>query len=497
MERPQYDLRLERDYIAAGWWADDTLPKWLARHVRERPAAPALVCQESIVTWAQLENRALCTASALRARGVESGDVVAVQLPNTAEFVLSYLAIARLGAVMCTLHMPYRGAEVQALMRHSGARLAICLPQAKDMFEGRGIAFAELQADTPLDAHPEPEAKDAFLLLYTSGTTAAPKGVAHPYRTMLGNARLGAPEHGLGEKSRVLCAAPLSHLYGLYSLHCAWAVGACTVLLPAFKPDELGSVIQHAKPTALWTAPAHVAACRGAGAFERYDWSSLELAIVSGSMAPPELIRFFAEKVPACAVTQLWGMTELQAGLYTRPGDPFEMSATSAGRPSPGTDVRLSEEGELQVRGPLLFSGYLDNPTETANAFTADGWFRSGDLAERRGDYFAITGRCKDVINRGGVKFNPAEVEMLLDAHPKIAQSAIVPMPDPVLGEKACAFITLRNAAEPVTLAQLVEYLLGKNIAKNKLPERLVVVPEMPLTPTRKIIKAKLPLTIA
>ncbi|HWI98191.1 MAG TPA: class I adenylate-forming enzyme family protein [Burkholderiales bacterium] len=485
----------EARYRAHGWWADDTLTRWLARHVRERPDAPALAFQDTVLSWKDVERRVLLVAAGLRARGVGPGDVVAVQLPNTPEFILGYLAIAHLGAVTCTLHMPYRGAEVQALMRHSGARLAICLPQSKEMFQGRGFAFADIENENgePLGSDfGEPGRSDPFLLLYTSGTTAAPKGVVHSYRTMLGNGRVSAPEHGLHEKSRVLCAAPLSHLYGLYSLHCAWAVGACTVLLPAFKPDELGSTVENLKPTALWTAPAHVAACRAAGAFERYDWSSLELAIVSGSIAPPALVRYFAEKLPRCAVTQLWGMTELQAGLYTRPGDPFEMSATSAGRPSPGTEVRLSSQGELEVRGPSLFSGYLNDPTEAAKAFAADGWFRTGDLGEARGKYFAITGRSKDLINRGGVKINPADVEMLLDSHPKVLQSALVPMPDPVLGEKACAFVSLKNPADPVSLEELVTYLMSKEIAKNKLPERLVIVAEMPLTPTRKIIKSRL-----
>jgi cyclohexanecarboxylate-CoA ligase len=482
----------EIHYRARGWWADDTLARWLARHVQERPDAPALVFHDVVFSWKDLEKSVLSTAAGLRARGIGRGDVVALQLPNTPEFILSYLAIARLGAVTCTLHMPYRGAEVQALMRHSGARLAICMPQSKQMFEGRGIAFAEIEALAPFHLESEAKPEDPFLLLYTSGTTAAPKGVVHPYRTMLGNGRVSAPEHGLHEGSRVLCAAPLSHLYGLYSLHCAWAVGACTALLPAFKPDELGSTVENFKPTALWTAPAHVAACRAAGAFERYDWSSLELAIVSGSIAPPALIRYFAEKLPRCAVTQLWGMTELQAGLYTRPGDPPEMSATSAGRPSPGTELRLSSQGELEVRGPSLFSDYLNDPTETRKAFTADGWFRTGDLGEARGEYFAITGRSRDLINRGGVKINPADVELLLDSHPKVLQSALVPMPDPVLGEKACVFITLKNPAQKVSLAELVDYLLGKGIAKNKLPERLVIVAEMPLTPTRKIVKSRL-----
>ena len=152
------------------------------------------------------------------------------------------------------------------------------------------------------------------------------------------------------------------------------------------------------------------------------------------------------------------------------------------------------------MRGPLLFSGYYKNEEATQTALTPDGWFRSGDLAEARsaspsdarGEYFAITGRCKDIINRGGVKFNPADVEMLPDSHPKVMQSAIVPMPDPVLGEKACVFITLKPGTSGVTLEELVQYLLEKKIAKNKLPERLVVVPEMPLTPTRKIIKGRL-----
>src|SRR5688572_27903453 len=136
---------MERGYIARGWRADDTLAKWLARHAGERPEEPALAFQDATLTWRQLEDRVLRIANGLQQRGVARGDIVAVQLPNIPEFILSYFAITRLGAVMCTLHMPYRGTEVQALMRHSGARLAICLPQSKEMFEGRGIAFAEIE----------------------------------------------------------------------------------------------------------------------------------------------------------------------------------------------------------------------------------------------------------------------------------------------------------------------------------------------------------------
>jgi cyclohexanecarboxylate-CoA ligase/acyl-CoA synthetase len=484
MERPRFDAQREREFITRGWWRDDTLPQWLARHAAERPDANAVVSSQGILTWKTLQQRVLKVAQCMRTRGVSHGDVVAVQLPNIAEFIIAYLAITRLRAVMCTLHMPYRGAEIEAILAHSQARL----------FLNSAAAVNELEEADPLTGdHPQPDPEEAFLLLYTSGTTASPKGVAHAYRTMLSNARLGAKEHRLTEHDRILSPAPFSHLYGLYSLHCAWAVGACTLLLPAFKPEDLAGVIQAQKATALWSAPAHIAACRAAGVFDQHDWSSLKLAIVSGSFAPPALIRELASTLPQCAVTQLWGMTELQAGLYTRPGDPLEWSASSAGRPSPGTEVRLSPDGEIQVRGALLFSGYFDNPAEDQTAFTADGWFCSGDLGEpREGGNIAITGRIKDIINRGGVKFNPLDVEKLLDSHPKILQSAIVPMPDPVLGEKACAFVTLRDPGDKVSLQEVVDYLLQKNIAKNKLPERLVLVPEMPLTPTRKIIKGRL-----
>jgi len=491
-----YDPERTRIYVENGWWAADTLTAWVARHAAERPDEAAVVFSNEIISWKSLQDRSLKFAEGLRRAGVARGEVVAVQLPNSVEFIVAFLAICRLGAVMCTLHMPYRGAEIEALVRHSRARLAICLPPAKEMFGGIGRTVSEIEIGSILSKEvPGPVAADPFLLLYTSGTTASPKGVPLNYHTMLSNARLSAPEHRLSAADRVLCAAPFTHLFGLYALHCAWSVGACSVLLPAFKPDDLSILIENQKPTALWTAPAHIAAVRAMGLFDKHDWSSLKLAIMSGSAAPSLLIKYFQEKTPSCAVTQLWGMTEMQAGLYTRPGDAPEVHAASAGRPSPGTEVRIAADGELQVRGCLLFPGYYDNEEANAAAFTTDGWFRSGDLASMDdAGNVSITGRSKDIINRGGVKFNPREVEDLLAMHPKVLMAAIVPMPDPVLGEKACAFVVSKPDSIAPSLDELTQYLLQKQIAKYKLPERLVLVAEMPLTPTRKIIKGRLKL---
>ena len=195
-------------------------------------------------------------------------------------------------------------------------------------------------------------------------------------------------------------------------------------------------------------------------------------------------------------------MTELQAGLYTRIGDGADLAARSAGRPSPGTEVRITdehgrevapgEEGELQARGPSVFAGYFANPEATAAAFTPDGWFRSGDTARMdAAGNVTLTGRLKDVINRGGVKYNPQEVELLIESLPAVAQCAIAPVADERLGERACCYVVPRPG-ETVTLEAICDFLLGKGVAKFKLPERLEVLGEMPVTPTRKVIKGRL-----
>ena len=200
---------------------------------------------------------------------------------------------------------------------------------------------------------------------------------------------------------------------------------------------------------------------------------------------------------------QLWGMTELAAGTYSYPDQDMEVGINSAGPAAPGNEIRVVDpetgeavsadtEGELQVRGSSVFPGYLDNPQANADAFTDDGWFRTGDLAViNQGGNLKITGRIKDVINRGGVKYNPAEIEEILLTDPKFVMVAIAPVPDASLGERACCFVQM-NPGESTDLEDICFLLKNKNISKNKWPERLIMVDEMPLTPTRKVIKNRL-----
>ena len=526
-EAMRFDGERAALYLECGWWSPaDTLSRWLVRAASQTPDAPAIAGDGQSLTYGELAARVAALAGGLKALGLGPGDVVAVQLPNRAEYLVSYLAICAIGGVMTTLYLPYRAAEMESLLGHSGARAFIGLAETGDFSPARAALglrsriaslehvvvlgdapdgarpFIDLTRVAPHDLSHGPVAADPFLLLYTSGTSARPKGVPLAYQGILGNARLGVPEHGITAADRIVSAAPFGHLYALYSFHLAMAAGATTVLLPAFTPPALAHVLEREAVTVLFAAPAHVAACLGGGLLEAGALSALRLAVLSGSAVAPHVAKGLQERMPNGHVTQLWGMTETQAGLYTRPGDPIETVAGSAGRPSPGTEVRVvgpddaepaaGEEGELHVRGPLLFPGYFHHPEADREAFSAGGWFRTGDLAvvDHEGNV-AITGRCKDVINRGGVKYNPRDIEDLLGAHPRVDMAAIVPVPDPVLGERACCCITVAGGPAP-TLEELCAYLDENGVSKTRWPERLEVVDTMPLTATRKIVKGKL-----
>ena len=508
----------------ARYWRDETLRDWLEQHAGQSPQRLAVIGPGASWRYAELHARALDLAAHFRALGIGRGDVVAIQLPNLPEFVLTYLATAYAGAILQTLHMPYRGAEIEQLLHHSGAKAIVCLGQGKDFNPAQAVLAMQPRlkqlahviavgpnppagalafgAKSPAATIAErPSAADEFVLLYTSGTVAAPKGVPVPYRNFLSNARLSAPELEIGPDSILLTAAPLSHLYGLFAVNLAFAAGAALALLPAFTPPALAEAIDAYKPTQLFTAPAHMTACLQAGLLTPERLRTLRFLQISGSACPPELAQTIQDMMPDGKVVQLWGMSELQAGAYNRPSDPHEARMTSAGRASPGTELRVmldgaplppGEEGELQVRGCSVFSRYRGNDAATADAFTADGWFRTGDLARMAADgNIRITGRLKEVINRGGVKFNPADIEALIDKHPAVLQCAIAPLPDPVMGERACCFAVLKPSAS-LSLDDIRAWLTQHGIGKTKWPERLEIVAEMPLTPTRKIKKAEL-----
>ncbi|MBV8511943.1 MAG: acyl--CoA ligase, partial [Xanthobacteraceae bacterium] len=505
--------------LKRGTWTNDTVARWLSRHAQATPHKPAIAWPGGTLSYAEAHERAMRLARAFVALGVSKGDVVAMQLANVPEFIIAYLATSLIGAVTCPMHMPYGATEMAPLLHHAGARLVVCGPPVgdrvpADIFRGLqqkvpGIAHivtvgppaaGTLSFDQLIDTGPFGDirtpgiAADPAILCFTSGTSAAPKAVGHNSYTMLANNRLCAPLYDLRADDVVLSGAPFTHAFGICIINFALSVGATQLLLPAFRPDLFVQTILNGRPTTLFTAPAHVAACLKAGLLDDVEFPSLRIATISGSSCPPQLAHALQQRMPNGKVMQMWGMTELFMGLNTRLEDAERVRCETIGRPTPEMEIRIVDDrdapvaedisGELQIRGPSVFSGYYNNREANADAFT-DGWFRTGDLASRDAEgNVRITGRLKDLINRGGIKVNPFDVEVLIDSHPDVMQCAIVPMPDEVMGEKACAFIVPRPGAS-VTLDEVCAWLRHHGIAKMKWPERVELISEMPMTPTR------------
>ena len=513
-------------FRAQGWWRDETLGGWLERCATSRGEHPAVLIARQSISYADLTARVAAFASGLHRIGIAPGDVVAVHLPNIPEFLIAWFAINARGAIMQTVHMPYGMREVEHMLRHSGAKAVIALSELRGRSPAAEIAALKLPgvavialgqqvsgthnygdlavagAANPIPPHAA-RATDPFLRLYTSGTTSAPKAVSVTYNHFLSNARMCAQEFGFRPDDRVLCLAPFTHLYGLYALELGYSVGATTCLLPMFAPPDFIAALVAMKPTVLIAGPAHIAACMQQRLFDGVDLSSLRFAILSGTNVPIPLSQAFEAMLPNGRVQQAWGMTELQFGACSRITDSTDVRFGTIGRATPGTQLRVAdpdsgqilapgETGELQVRGCSLFSGYVKNADATAASFTKDGWFRTGDLASMdAAGNVKLNGRIKELINRGGIKFNPSELEAAIATHPAVAQVAIAPVPDDILGERAACFVIL-NPNASFDFDTLKNFLAEKKFAKFTWPEQLEIVAEMPMTPTRKIVKPEL-----
>jgi cyclohexanecarboxylate-CoA ligase/acyl-CoA synthetase len=519
-------------FRAQGWWRDETRRDWLERHrAADRVAVRTF---DDTLSYADFAARVKAFAGALADAGIARGDVVAVHLPNIPEFLIAWLAINELGAIMQTLHVPYGVREIEHLLAHSGAKACLALAKLRERSPAADIAslrgrvpslrlviavggdvagtdsFAALMQRGATSAcdekggwQPTPiQASDPFMQLYTSGTTSSPKAVRVTFNHFLSNARMCAAELGITSEDRILCLAPYTHLYGLYTVQLGLATGATTCLLDLFTPPGFVRALEAFRPTILFAGPAHVAPCLQQNLFQGVDFSGLRVAVVTGSTVPASLSAAFEALLPDGKVLQAWGMTELQFGACSRPSDAREIRFETIGRATPGTELRVAdadgrvlphgETGELQVRGCSLFSGYEKNEEINTSSFTDDRWFRTGDLAsmDAQGNV-RLRGRTKELINRGGIKFNPIDMEIAIAGHPAVAQVAIAPLPDEVLTERAACFVILKPGAS-LSFDELKSFLAERQFAKFTWPEHLAIVADMPMTPTRKVMKADL-----
>jgi cyclohexanecarboxylate-CoA ligase len=524
---PTHPSPLADDYRRAGHWRGETL--W---RVFEATAARvcdriALVDGDARPTFGDLATCATRVAAGLASLGVRAGDVVSVQLPNWHETIVADLAIARLGAVLSPVLPIHRERELGFVLREAGSRVLVIpgrlrdcdhqdlvetvrrdAPALEHVIVVRDEPRAGAHAWTTLATDPAPapapagDADAVALLLYTSGSTADPKGVLHTHETLLAEARSLGPVHGITDADTTLMPSPLAHISGIvHALLVPCVFGTRAVLMERWDPARALALIASERVTYMVGAPTFLRDLAGHPDLAAHDVSSFRLFSCGGADVDPTLVREAAAKL-GCVAKRVYGSSEFPTVTTTGPDDPPARRIDSEGRPIGAAEIRLVDdagravaadvEGEVLARGPECFVGYRTAELN-AETFTPDGWLRTGDLGIVDADGFLrITGRKKDIVIRKGENISAREVEDLVATHPAVAEVAVVGVRDPAAGEIACAVVRLRASATAPTLADLTAHLLAQGLSKRKLPERLEIVTDFPRAPSGKILKRAL-----
>jgi cyclohexanecarboxylate-CoA ligase len=500
----------------------------LAARARTHPNATYLIegAREGgrSFTYAALARRAERMAVALGQLGVGPGDVVSWQLPNWVEGVALAAAIDRVGAVSNPIITIYREQEVGFICRQARSRVLVVPGQVRNV-DHRELAAAvrrsapdlehvltvraapaagqraleSLEDDptaplppTPLGPH------EVSAIFYTSGTTADPKGVLHTPSTLGAVHHFHAAMFGTSADERGLLQFPLAHIGGLVMFGLIpIANGASVVFMDGFDPALAVDLVERHQVTAAGGPPAVLQAMFAAPNFSPERMRSVRWSGSGAADVSPELIRETGQKMGALAYRS-YGMTECPMFTSGRRDDPENRRYGTDGRPVPGALARLVDEagrpvpagteGEIEAYGPQLCVGYLD--ARLNDAFTADGFFRTGDLAVADAEgYVRITGRRKDIIIRKGENLSAKGIEDELAAHPAVADVAVVGVPDRDSGERVCACVVLRPGAAPLGLAQVREFMVGRGVMRQKIPEQLEQLDELPRNATGKVRK--------
>ncbi|MCD6682292.1 MAG: AMP-binding protein [Burkholderiaceae bacterium] len=512
---------------ALGYWEDITLWEMLLRSAERSPGGTAIVHGERIVPYRELVARSESLARHLLARGLRPLDRVVVQIHNVPEFVFAFFGLVRAGIIPVLALPAHRHSELSHFVRHAKAR-ALFIPDVVRGFDYRPLADElrvecetlehvfvagdALDGQVPLDslldngpanvALPALDPSEVALMLLSGGTTALPKLIPRTHNDYVLNAKASGRVAQIDESSVMLVVLPLGHNYNLASpgiLACL-AVGAKVVLSTGHDADSVFPLVERHRVTILPAAVPLVTQWLNSPVPVRHDLSSLRIVQNGGARLAPELRRRVREQW-GCTPQEIYGTAEGLINIVPLDASEEQMMESS-GTPicehdelrivdADGNDLPDGEPGELLTRGPYTILGYYDAPQINASAFTADGFYRMGDVVRKQGRYLYTEGRKKDLINRGGEKISSDEIENLVLKHPAVLGCCVVGMPDPVFGEKACAFVVLRPGAA-LDLAQLSKFLLEQRIARFKLPERLEVLEQFPISAAGKILRRDL-----
>jgi cyclohexanecarboxylate-CoA ligase len=476
------------------------------------------------LTFAQYKLAAERVAAGLKQLGVNEGAPVSWVLPTRFEALVLAAALARLGAVQNPILPIYRQREISFITRQTGAHLLVVPGRWRD-FDYAALAHDVALAQPNLDivvADPSlPEAAPGSLgsaaapaagedapvrwILYSSGTTADPKGAKHTDRTLMASAAGMATALDFHADDRIALVFPITHVGGCILLLASLMTGAAHILIEAFDPATSIDILARNGVTQAAAGAvfhqAYLAAQRARGGPPIFP--RVRTFCGGGAPKPPQLHYDLKREIGGVGVTSGYGLTECPIISQGTVHDPDEKLACTEGRPNPpearikiirpdGTPASAGEEGEICVWGPQLCKGYVDSSLD-GDAFRDDGYFRSGDLGKLDAEgYLTITGRLKDIIIRKGENISAKEVEDLLYRHPKVADVGVIGLPDPDIGERCCAVVACRDAADVLRFEEMVAFLKGQGLAVQKIPERLEIVSDLPRNPAGKIMKAAL-----
>ncbi len=522
---------LEAQYRREGFRPDKLLTDYLETCVKKCPEREAVV-DESFgrFTYSQLGEQVERLAFGLREIGVGKGDFFIIQLPNWHQFSVFHLALTYLGAITVSVPVNYRHHEVRFTAQATGAK-GIVIPDVYQKFQFVEM-ISTLRPDLPkletvlvigdqvasgminyqeFVARPwettghrssfeetKPHPDDVTFVVFTSGSTGEPKGVMHTSNTLAAINTTYVKQYGVNGDDVIYMPAPLGLSVGLmHGVRLAVFAGAKLVLQERWNAERSIKLIARERCTLTVVVPTILHdIVNNPLLIEHKRLPSLRLAWVGGSFVSSNLVQRAHDNLPHTLISPGWGMSE-GIGTCCSHDTPLSKLLTTDGRPFPGTELKvvssegdelpLGEEGELAMRGPQLFVGYLQRPDLNAEAFLPDGFLRTGDLARMDSDgYVKITWRVKDLIIRGGLNISPVEIEEKLSGDPRFASIAVVGMPDERLGERICAFVVPQSGAS-VTLADVIALAEELGLAKQKWPERLEIVSKLPMTPTGKV----------
>src|SRR6201996_69544 len=518
-------------FYEAGLWRPETFPEVVDQQAQERPDKIFVTDGTSTLTYRELRDSARRLAAGLRRLGIGPGDRVSVQLPSWAEFMQISVALTRVGAIMVPIMPIYRRDDVGYVLQNAAVRTAITCgsfhkfdyadmyeslrtdcPELRDLIVVRGTGAQPAGAIRLEDVFAGPEAPpgelgpasgpdDPFVIVYSSGTTARPKGCLHTFNTFGCGSRMLARAFGYSGDDIQFNPSPITHTTGLITgfllplMH-----GASVHLMEAWEPRAGLADIAKFHTTAAVTATAFLQMLMDSYDPDQHDPRSMRLWVAAGSPIPEAFVRRARQVLPNMRVLSLYGRTENVTTTTCTVDDDPERSVTSDGKALPGSSVKIVDEtgaevprgepGDIAYRGPMHMLEYINNPEATAELFTPDGNSRSGDLGVMDADgYVRVTGRLKDIVIRGGLNISVRQVEDLLIAHPAIRAVAAVGMPDERLGERVCCYAVVTPGHENLSLTEVRDYLLEQGLAIQKAPERLEIVPELPMTATGKIQK--------